>query len=41
VKAVPAAVALVADNAAYKPLVISSGIYRLLWDLARSDLPRA
>ena len=39
VKAVPAAAALVTDNAAYKPLVVSSGTYRLMWDLAKSDLP--
>jgi hypothetical protein len=41
VDAIPPAVALVADNAACKPLVVSSGSYRLLWDLAKSDLPRA
>jgi hypothetical protein len=41
VNAVRPAVALVADNAGYKPLVVSSGTYRLLWDLAKSDLPRA
>jgi hypothetical protein len=39
VRAIPAAAALVTDNAACKPLVISSGTYRLLWDLAKSDLP--
>ena len=26
------------DNAALKPLLITSGIYRLLWDVAKSDL---
>ncbi len=26
------------DNAALKPLVVSSGIYQLMWDLAKSDL---
>ena len=41
VDAIPPAAALVADNADYKPLVVSSGSYRLLWDLAKSDLPRA
>ena len=41
VKAIPQAAALVADNAAYRPMVVSSGTYRLLWDLAKSDLPRA
>ena len=25
-------------NVAFKPLVISSGVYNLMWDLARSDL---
>ena len=25
-------------NAALKPLMISSGIYRLMWDLAKSDI---
>jgi hypothetical protein len=39
VRAIPAAAARVTDNAACKPLVISSGTYRLLWDLAKSDLP--
>jgi hypothetical protein len=41
VNAVPPAAAMVVDNGAYKPLVISSGSYRLMWDLAKSDLPRA
>jgi hypothetical protein len=26
------------DNAALKPLLITSGVYRLLWDIAKSDL---
>ena len=26
------------DNAAFKPLLISSGVYRLMWDIAKSDL---
>ena len=38
---VPAAVARFADNAAIKPLVVTRGVYRLMWDLAKSDLPRA
>ncbi len=38
VNAVPAAAARFNDNAVFKPLVISSGIYRLMWDLAKSDL---
>ena len=36
---VPAAAARITDNAAFKPLVISGGVYRLMWDLARNDLP--
>ncbi|MBR0795188.1 hypothetical protein JQ615_07300 [Bradyrhizobium jicamae] len=40
VGAVPAAAARFAGNAAFKPLIVTSGIYRLLWDLAKSDLPR-
>ena len=38
VNAVPAAAARFTDNAAFKPLLISSGIYRLMWDLAKSDI---
>ena len=38
--AVPAAAARFNDNAAFKPLLVSSGVYRLMWDLAKSDLPR-
>jgi hypothetical protein len=26
------------DNIAFKPLVISRGVYRLLWDIARADI---
>lgn len=37
--AVAANAARLTDNAALKPLVISNGIYRLLFDLAKSDLP--
>ena len=40
VNAVPAAAARFNDNAALKPLLVSSGVYRLMWDLAKSDLPR-
>jgi hypothetical protein len=36
--AVPSAAARFLDNAALKPLVISSGVYRLMWDIAKSDL---
>ena len=28
-------------NSAFKPLVISSGTYNLMWDIAKSDLPGA
>jgi hypothetical protein len=41
VGAVPAAARRIKDNAAFKPLVVSSGVYKLMWDLARGDLPRA
>ncbi len=27
------------DNVAIKPMVISSGAYRLLWDIAKADIP--
>ncbi|VIO78725.1 DUF4286 family protein [Bradyrhizobium ivorense] len=36
---VPAASARITDNAAFKPLVVTHGVYRLLWDIAKSDLP--
>jgi hypothetical protein len=39
-RVVPAAVARFSGNAAIKPLVVTSGVYRLMWDLAKSDLPR-
>jgi len=35
---VPSAAARFLGNAALKPLVISSGVYRLMWDIAKSDL---
>jgi hypothetical protein len=41
VNAVPAAAARISENASFKSLMISSGVYRLMWDLAKSDLPRA
>jgi hypothetical protein len=41
VGAVPMATVRIRDNAAFKPLVVSSGVYRLMWDLGRSDLPHA
>jgi hypothetical protein len=28
----------VTDNIAFRPMVISSGIYRLLWDIAKADI---
>jgi len=41
VNAIPAAAARVTNHAALKPLVISSGAYMLMWDLAKSEIPRA
>ena len=41
VSAIPANAARFTENVALKPLVISSGVYRLLFDLAKSDLPGA
>ena len=38
VGAVPPAAARLTDNAAFKPLLITSGVYRLMWDVAKSDL---
>jgi hypothetical protein len=38
VGAVPAAMLRFGGNIAFKPLIISSGIYRLMWDLAKSDI---
>ena len=38
VSTVPAEAARILDNAALKPLVISSGVYRLMWDIANSDI---
>ena len=32
------AVMRLTDNAAFKPMVISNGIYRLLWDIAKADI---
>jgi len=40
VSTIPAASARITSNAAFRPLVITSGVYRLLWDIAKSDLPR-
>jgi hypothetical protein len=38
VGAVPAAMLRFSGNVALKPLTISSGVYRLMWDLAKSDI---
>ena len=38
VAAATATVARVSGNAALKPLIVSSGVYRLMWDLAKSDI---
>ena len=38
VHAVPKAAARIVDNAAIKPLLVTNGVYRLLFDLAKSDL---
>ena len=38
VSAVPSASVHFTDNTAFKPLVVSSGVYRLMWDVAKSDL---
>ena len=38
VNAIPAAAARITGAAAIEPLVISSGVYNLLWDLARSEV---
>ena len=40
VDAIPTAAARITDNAALNPLVISSGVYNLMWDLAKSEIPR-
>lgn len=40
VSAVHPAAASLTENAAFSSLLISSGVYKLMWDLAKSDLPR-
>jgi len=40
VEVVPKTAARIIENAAFKPLVVSHGVYRLLFDLGRSDLPK-
>jgi hypothetical protein len=40
VNAVSAVLAVrIGKNAAFKSMVVSTGVYRLMWDLAKSDLP--
>jgi hypothetical protein len=39
VKAVSTALAARLGNTALKPAVISTGVYNLMWDLAKSDIP--
>ena len=39
VHAVPKAASRLVENAAIKPLVVTNGVYRLLFDLSKSDLP--
>jgi hypothetical protein len=38
VGAISAAMLRFSGNTALKPLIISSGIYRLMWDLTKSDI---
>lgn len=38
VGAVPTAAARLTNNAAFKPLLITSGVYKLMWDVAKSDI---
>ena len=40
VNAVSVATARITDNTAFRPLVISSGVYNLMWDLAKGEIPR-
>jgi hypothetical protein len=40
VAVLPAAMLRFSANIALKPLTISSGVYRLMWDLAKSDIGR-
>jgi hypothetical protein len=39
VNAVPAVIAQLRDGAAFKSAVISSGVYTLMWDLAKNEIP--
>jgi hypothetical protein len=38
VNAASATAARLTDNVAFKPLLISSGVYHLMWDVAKSDI---
>jgi hypothetical protein len=38
VNAIPTALARITGNTALGPMVISSGVYNLIWDLAKSDI---
>jgi hypothetical protein len=38
VDAVAATMPRFSGNTAFKPLIVSSGVYRLMWDLAKSDI---
>ena len=38
VEAVTAVMPRFSGNAAFKPMIVSSGVYRLMWDLAKSDI---
>jgi hypothetical protein len=40
IDAIPKATARIADNIALKPLLVTNGVYRLMWDLAKADLPK-
>jgi hypothetical protein len=39
VNAVSATLARIGNNTAFKSIVISTGVYNLMWDLAKSDIP--
>jgi hypothetical protein len=39
VKPAQAALTGLIDNAAFRPMVISSGTYRLLWDISKGEIP--
>jgi hypothetical protein len=39
VRVLPAMIARLGDNAPFKSAVISSGVYNLMWDLAKNEIP--